>query len=409
MKTVRSGLKCSIKPENAKTREKLLQFLGCRRYIYNHFLEKNIEYKDSKNFMSYYDMTKELTEFKHEEEVDWLCKANAQMLQQGLKDLSDALVMYKVGKRGFPIFRSRNKHEDTMRFPQAVTVKASQEEIEKGHKIVNGTVYLPKIGDVPCRLRDKIWEKEICQATVTYDRKRDRFYVSFSCFENIEEFPLTGKSVGIDVGSVRRYTDSEGNVSVSLRFRVNLKRLYARAIREQQKLSEIFEKFKAGGKKDLHLQRLLNRKRTTLRTTWRKIRNIRKDINHKESIALIKEFDLIAAEAMKLSKLTKSAKGTVENPGKNVKQKSGLNRNLLSNCLGEFSRMLTYKAEWYGKKYIQVDSKYTSQKCSECGHIDSMNRRTQAGFKCLRCGHTMNADHNAAKNILASAFAKTGV
>jgi putative transposase len=102
--------------------------------------------------------------------------------------------------------------------------------------------------------------------------------------------------------------------------------------------------------------------------------------------------------------MTRSAKGNIEEPGKNVKAKSGLNRSLLDLAGSSFYAMLEYKADWYGREYCQVDPKYTSQTCSNCGYKDKENRKTQALFKCVSCGLEMNADHNAAKNILGRAY-----
>ena len=95
--------------------------------------------------------------------------------------------------------------------------------------------------------------------------------------------------------------------------------------------------------------------------------------------------------------MTKSAKGTVETPGRNVSQKSGLNREILKSNWGRLELNLAYKAG----ELVQVDAAYTSQTCAVCQHVDKESRKTQAVFQCTACGHTANADHNAAINILA--------
>ena len=94
--------------------------------------------------------------------------------------------------------------------------------------------------------------------------------------------------------------------------------------------------------------------------------------------------------------MTRSAKGTVESPGRNVQQKAGLNREILKSNWGLLERRLVYKAG----ELVQVDPAYTSQTCAVCQHVDRANRETQAWFRCTACGHTANADHNAAVNIL---------
>ena len=99
--------------------------------------------------------------------------------------------------------------------------------------------------------------------------------------------------------------------------------------------------------------------------------------------------------------MTRSVKGTVEEPGRNVKQKAGLNREILKSNWGRLERFLDYKAG----QVVRVDPAYTSQTCAACGHVGKENRRTQAHFHCKACGHTANADRNAAQNILARGLA----
>ena len=102
--------------------------------------------------------------------------------------------------------------------------------------------------------------------------------------------------------------------------------------------------------------------------------------------------------------MTASAKGTVENPGTNVKQKTGLNRSILDQGWGEFRRQLDYKSAWVGGVLVTVNPAYTSQRCPRCGLIDTLNRKTRSEFRCISCGHSDNADVSAAQNILQAAF-----
>ena len=145
-----------------------------------------------------------------------------------------------------------------------------------------------------------------------------------------------------------------------------------------------------------------------------KKRRVRDDFLHKLSSALVKnqDQDIFVCEDLNLMGMTKSAKGTVDNPGKNVKQKSGLNRSLLNMSFGKFVRMLEYKLKSAGRKLIMVDPRNTSRTCAKCGHVSKQNRLTQAKFKCVKCGHEANADLNAAVNIknrgLASLIKEAG-
>ncbi|WP_161992633.1 RNA-guided endonuclease InsQ/TnpB family protein [Aureimonas leprariae] len=97
--------------------------------------------------------------------------------------------------------------------------------------------------------------------------------------------------------------------------------------------------------------------------------------------------------------MTRSAKGTVEEPGKNVRAKSGLNRSIQDAAFGRLRELLRYKAERAGGELIEVDPRYTSQTCSVCGVIDAASRQSQSQFLCVGCGHNVNADFNASLNI----------
>ncbi|MDQ2084934.1 transposase [Herbivorax sp. ANBcel31] len=130
-----------------------------------------------------------------------------------------------------------------------------------------------------------------------------------------------------------------------------------------------------------------------------KIANIRNDFLHKESTKLCKNHALIVLEDLKIKNMTKSAKGTIENPGRNVKAKSGLNRVILMQGWYSFQSMLEYKQKYLGGDVIYVNPKNTSLKCSKCGHISKNNRKSQSLFECEYCNYTTNADYNASVNI----------
>ena len=109
---------------------------------------------------------------------------------------------------------------------------------------------------------------------------------------------------------------------------------------------------------------------------------------------------MIACEDLKVANMSKSASGTLENKGRNVKAKSGLNKSILDQGWGMMIDMLEYKQHWTGGLLVKVNPQYTSQTCFECKHIAKENRRTQANFECVKCTYIANADVNAARNIL---------
>ena len=110
-------------------------------------------------------------------------------------------------------------------------------------------------------------------------------------------------------------------------------------------------------------------------------------------------------EDLKVANMSKSAKGTEENPGKNVKAKAGLNRSILDQDWHMFQTFLEYKMKYSGGKVIYIDPKNTSNKCSKCKHISKDSRKSQSKFECVNCGFKINADFNASINILAEGLA----
>ena len=121
----------------------------------------------------------------------------------------------------------------------------------------------------------------------------------------------------------------------------------------------------------------------------------------KNKVKFSKNHAMIYVEDLQVSNMSKSAKGTVEQPGQNVAQKSGLNRAILDQGWGEFRRQLEYKSAWRGGFVIAVPPHHTSQTCPCCGYTDKENRPTQAEFECVKCGYRENADVVGALNILA--------
>ena len=104
-----------------------------------------------------------------------------------------------------------------------------------------------------------------------------------------------------------------------------------------------------------------------------------------------------------MGRMSRSAKGTAQKPGSRVRQKAGLNRAILDQGWGKLRTLLAYKLEERGGKLVLVDPKYTSQRCSECGHTSADSRKGQAVFVCVACGHAQHADLNAARNLTLAA------
>src|SRR5262249_34613946 len=126
--------------------------------------------------------------------------------------------------------------------------------------------------------------------------------------------------------------------------------------------------------------------------------DMRRDWCEKPSTSLARRFDTICVEDLRIRNMTRSAKGSAQEPGKNVRQKARLNREILASGWGRLVRRLEDKAPGRVRKIAPA---YTSQRCSVCGNIAAESRESQALFRCVACAYTDNADVNAARNIAA--------
>ena len=138
----------------------------------------------------------------------------------------------------------------------------------------------------------------------------------------------------------------------------------------------------------------------------RHIADARKDYLHKVSTDIGKNHAMVAVEDLKVSNMSASAKGTAEQPGRNVRAKAGLNKAILDQGWFSFRRMLDYKLAWNGGWLIAVDPRNTSRECPACHHVDAANRTAQARFRCTACGFAEHADLVGAVNILSRGMQK---
>ncbi|GCD54289.1 putative transposase [Acetobacter pasteurianus NBRC 3188] len=159
--------------------------------------------------------------------------------------------------------------------------------------------------------------------------------------------------------------------------------------RKARKAQRIASRRKRGSRRHAKAQRRVASVRA-------KQARVRKHWAHVTTTDICRKFGTVVIERLRTKNMTKSASGTMENPGKNVAQKRGLNRAILNVGWHQIETMLFYKAH----QVVKVDPRFTSQTCSCCGAVDSRSRKNQASFVCTTCGFHANADHNAALNIL---------
>jgi transposase len=218
---------------------------------------------------------------------------------------------------------------------------------------------------------------------VTLDRA-GRWHVAFAAIPEPVPAPGNGQVVGIDRGVAVSAALSTGELlhvsGLTARERERRRRL-------ERKLARARRSSNRRGRLRLAIARL------KARETDR-----RKDWAEKASTGIARRFDLIRVEDLQITNMTRSARGTPQDPGRLVSQKAGLNRQILRSGWGLLVRRLQDKAPGRVEK---VKPHYTSQRRSACGHVDGRSRESQARFACTACGYASNADVNAARNIAA--------
>ncbi len=357
----------------AEAAQMMAQYAGNCRFLWNKALAINLFKLKNKQPLCYYqefDFFSKL--WKKSEEYGFLKLSPAQTLQQTLKQLErafkDAFDKKQPLKR-LPVFKRRHG-SNSFSLPQ-------------GFKVEGKRIFLPKIGWVSFRKSREVVGKV---KNVTISQSGKHWFVSLQVEQEIgQSIHPSASMVAGDMGGKRLLTLSNGQHFEP----IDVARYTAKTKRLQRKLAKKV-KFSNNWKK-------IKQKISELHN---KIARIRHDQLHKISTLLSKSHAVIVLEDLKIKNMTKSSKGDQASPGKNVKQKSGLNRMILEQGWGIFKEMLKYKQGWRSGEVIFVDPKYTSQTCPVCQHKSKNNRKTQSHFVCVACGYTNNADHVGALNIL---------
>ena len=364
------AFKFELMPNGAQIR-KIKQFCGCSRFVFNRALAyRNEQYEADKSFkFSYNKIANLLPEWKRE--LTWLKDCHSQVLQQALKDLESSFKNFFAKRSDFPKFK-RKGEKDSFRFPQGCKLEQQ-----------NNRIYLPKIGWVRYRNSRNVSGS---LKNVTVRQKCGKWYISVQTeFEQKTPQPKGGE-IGIDMGIVRFATLSNGEHFEPINAFKNLK----------GKLVKLQKQFKHKTKFSKNWQKL----KAKIAKLHHKISNIRTNYLHQISSQISQSHAIVYVEDLQVTNMSKSAKGDVEQHGKNVKQKSGLNRMILDQSWFEFRRQLDYKLLWNGGHLVAVPPQNTSRTCPCCGHTAKDNRQTQAVFECVECGYTENADVAGAINIL---------
>lgn len=355
------------------------QYSGTCRFVYNLALEQRRDwwrkFKDNTGYsINFASQCRELTELRAE--VSWIAAAPIDCLQYALIDLDRAYQNFFAGRADYPTPRKKEDN-NSFRFPFA---RSRWRKLNAKWAVV----HVPKVGEVKFRLTRSI-PGAVKNVTVTLDALG--WHVVFLTEVDQTTPKKFDTAVGIDRGVVHTVAMSDGLFMDMPKEQLRL------LDRRSRKQARAFAKCKRGSNRRNAARKLLSR-------TKAKIARVRLQWNHERTTEIANTYGVVVIEDLKTSNMTSSAKGTVKNPGKNVRQKAGLNRAILENAWYQFETLLSYKIAERGGDLRKVNPAYTSQTCAECGTIDKSSRESQATFKCGHCGHTAHADTNAARNIL---------
>ena len=378
-----------LHPGTRARHRKLVRIAGACRYVWNHFLACNrrdyatyklrklmfdaglLVEKPSPPSLSFQSMGVRFTALRRE--TPWLKLLPYAPVRYVLKYQAEAWKR-AFASGGFPRFKAR-RGDDSFTIPQNVRVR-------------DGFLSVPKVGRVRLSRRGGNRYAEYSPVKATVKRVNGKWYCVVVYKVSTVDRPDNGLALGVDMncGQVAASTGDLLRMPDMARLQAR-KRRYQRMVARRRKGSN-----------------RRSRARRRLARTQRRIATIRHRWHHETSRTLADTAGLLAVENLKTKAMTRSAKGSADDPGRNVRQKAGLNREILNTGWSQLRRMLEYKAA-----HVEVVSPmYTSQKCRRCGAVDPTNRKTQSEFKCVYCGHKGNADVNAALNIMASATGAAG-
>lgn len=351
-----------------KQQEILIQkTFGCCRFVYNQYLAKRIElYKQDKSTMNYNACSNDLKNLKIQ--YEWLKEVDAIALQSSLKDLDIAYQNFfrrvKQGdkKAGFPKFKSKKNNKKSYK------TKYTNGNIQTLEKQIK----LPKLGLVKCKVSKQI-EGRILNATISQNPS-GKYFVSICCTDvKIPQYLSTSAVVGIDLGIKEFAITSDGQ-------HINNPKYLAKSEKKLNKLQKQLSRKTIGSSNR-------NKARIKVARQHEKIANQRNNFLQKLSTQLIKDYDVICLEDLKVKNMIKNHK---------------LAKSISDVSWSEFVRQLKYKADWQHKIIQKIDTYFpSSQLCSNCGYqFTSTKDLSVREWVCPQCHTHHDRDENASINIL---------
>jgi putative transposase len=326
--------------------QRIDSWIGACRVVYNMSLEIRIAaYKKQGKSVHKYELMKQITSIR---DIDWIKDVCRECLEMSVERLDSAYKAFFNRGNGFPKFAAK-KNFKSISF--------------KTVRLRNGRVNLYKLGELKLFKDAPIFGTP---KTAVIIKEPTGYFVCVQCADVPAKFQSENQAVGLDMGLSRFCVASDGNVIKNPRHF----RKYERRLRIANRS---LSRKKMGSNRCKKQCKKLARIHYT-------ISNVRRDFLHKESTKIAKTNSLVMLENLNVVGMASNRK---------------LAKHILDAGWGMFRTMLEYKTT-----VISVPAQYTSQTCNECGVIDSENRKSQAEFKCTSCGHEVNADLNASKNIL---------
>lgn len=384
---VRRSFKFLLRP-TARQSDALRVMLDDHRALYNAALqERRDAWRMRRVSVRYGDQSAQLKDIRRVD-PDGQGRWSFSSQQATLRRLNRAFGAFfrrvRAGKApGFPRFKGAGWF-DTVEWP------TDRDGCRWDSVVGEQRVYLQGVGHVRVHQHRPIDGRV---KTISVKREGRRWYVIVSC-DDVPAAPLppTRRAVGIDLGVASFLTTSDGEQIPNPR--------HARAAADKLATAQ---QALARCQRGSHRRRKARARVAALHT---KVRRQRLDHAHKVALALVRRHDVICHEALRITNMTGSARGTLDEPGRNVAAKAGLNRSILDAGWGVFLLILAAKAESAGRTVIAVDPANTSRTCPECGSCAADNRVSQAEFRCVRCGLATHADLVGAVNVLRVGLAR---
>lgn len=362
---MKRAYKYKIKP-TMKQQHQLLQAFGCARFIYNWGLDKKTKaWVNEHKTITYFELAKELTLLKKEEDYKWLRDVPSECLQQSLRNLDNAYTHFFKAKKGFPKFKSKKKSKESLKYLN--TVKFDFEKWK---------VWIPKCGLVKLCLNKSfdLSASKIGTLTVSRDKCGD-YWCSIVVEDNKPQkskAKISEKtSVGIDLGIKDYAILSDGTKYSNPKY----------FERSQARLAVLQHKF-ARAKKGSNRREVI---RLKVAKQHRKITNMRTNFLHKLTTDLVRQYDTICLENLNIEGMMKN---------------HNLAKSIQSASWGEFIRQIRYKSDWFGKNVIFIGRFEPSSKtCNHCGYVNNNLKLSDRWWVCPNCGERLDRDINAAINI----------